>query len=153
MVQGRQRNLTSYQRVARLRAKGYSGTAIARRLGMSHQAVYARLKGRGIRRGAAVCCACRATIPAPEGSNRTHDVLCRDCLGRLPEVPFGQRLVSLRIMAGLTQAQLASVVGVPKPQISALEQQRRKPHEGMRQRLLAVLESAPLGAPLPTKIS
>ena len=153
MVQGRQRNLTTYQRVARLRAHGLSGIAIARRLGMSHQAVYALLKGTGIRRGAAACCSCRATIPAPEGSNRTRDVLCRECLGRLPGIPFGQRLVSLRIMAGLTQAQLGSAVGVPSSQISALERCRHEPRERTRQRLLAVLESAPAGARPPRETS
>ena len=115
MVQGRKPYLAIRKRIARLRADGHSGAEIARRLGVSHQAIYPILNGTALRRGAAVCCSCRATILSAQASKQLRGLLCLDCLARSPAAPLGQRLSSLRIIAEMTQAQLSEATGISLP--------------------------------------
>ena len=141
MVQGRKPNPAIRKRIARLRADGHSGAEIARRMGVSHQAIYPILNGTALRRGAAVCCSCRATILSAQASKQLRGLLCLDCLARSPAAPLGQRLSSLRIIAEMTQAQLSEATGISSSYISSLEIGQHRPSVKTRVRLLEFLEA------------
>ena len=142
MVQGRRPNLPRRRAVFRLRQQGWTLPAIAARFGVTHQSIRSLLTE--LRRGSVRCAHCHVTIPAPEGSAKVIGVLCRECL-TAGDVPFGQRLFSLRIAAGLTQAELASQARLATLTVSMAERGRHVPHRRTRERLLACLEgdSAP----------
>jgi transcriptional regulator with XRE-family HTH domain len=140
MVQGRKSHPKRVEWIRRLRSKGLTLAQIARRVGIAPQTVHAALKGRMLR-GKAVCQFCHGAIRAPEGTINIRNVACRDCLVDLPSVPFSITLLSLRIIAGLTQARLASATGISLMTISHLERGRHKPQERTREELIAFLES------------
>src|SRR5262249_43222209 len=124
--QGRKSQPERLERIRRLRSKGLTLVQIAKRLGIAPQTVHAALKI-PIRRGAAVCQFCHNNFIAPEGTFDTQNVACRACLVNLPGVPFSVTLLSLRIMAGLTQERLADSTGFSKMAISYLEQGKHRP--------------------------
>ena len=137
MVQGRRPKLHRRRAVFRLRQQGWTLQAIAARFGVSHQSIRCLLTE--LRRGSVRCARCHATIPTPEGSARVVGVLCRECL-TAGDVSFGQRLFSLRIAAGLTQADLARRARISAPTVLMAERGRRAPHKRTRELLLACLE-------------
>jgi DNA-binding XRE family transcriptional regulator len=139
MVQGRKPNVAKRRSVARLHEAGYSVPQIARQLGATYQTVYHSLAR--LRRGTVVCSECHAAISAPQGSLRTQGVVCRACLARLPSVSFWRRLLSLRLMAGLTQSELAHRAGLSASAVHTLERGLCQPRPRTRQRLLAYLNS------------
>jgi transcriptional regulator with XRE-family HTH domain len=47
-----------------------------------------------------------------QGLWRASPALCRDCLAKWPDAPFGERLRAFRLAAGLTVRELAGRVGV-----------------------------------------
>src|SRR5258708_1351733 len=113
MGQGRKPNLRRLQVMHQVRAEGCTLAEIARRLGVSRQAVADALKRKSVRQVQATCCRCTATVSATEGSADIQNLLClKKCLATLARVPFGQRLLSMRIIAGLSQATLARENGV-----------------------------------------
>jgi predicted transcriptional regulator len=71
-----------------------------------------------------------------------RNLLCAKCLATLPDVSFAQRLLSMRIMAGLTQAALAQAAGYSQGLICKLEGGKHQPRPVTSQRLLAFLERA-----------
>jgi len=140
MVQGRKPNLIRRRHVARLHAAGYSVPQIARRLGLTFRCIQSALER--LRRGSAICGECHAIIPAPQGSMQVRGLLCRDCLANLPRVSFGRHVLSLRLMAGLTQGELAHKTGLSPSAVTTLERGLCKPRPSTRNRLLAYLDSA-----------
>ena len=136
MVQGRRPNLARRRAVLRLRQQGWTLPAIAAGLGVSSQAVRSLLNE--LRRGSVRCTRCDVRIPTPEGSAKVGGVLCRDCL-TAGDVSFGQRLFSLRIVAGLTQAELARRARITTLTVSMAERGRHVPHKRTREKLLACL--------------
>ena len=140
MVQGRKPNLERRQKVARLQTIGYSVSQIARRLGVSNQIIQRALAK--LRRGTVICCRCHATISAPQGSMRVRGMLCRGCLASLPGVSFRRQVRSMRLMAGLTQTELAREAGLSPSAVYTLERGLCQPRPATHQRLLAFLDSA-----------
>src|SRR5262245_11533584 len=119
MVQGRKPNLKRRRRVVALRARGLSLSAIGRTLGVSHQCIQEMLHRIANPRVLSVpCCACGQPILSPGAlpSDR-QTALCRTCLAKTPEAPFGQRLKALRLAAGLTKAELARQAGITENSI------------------------------------
>src|SRR5687768_15304284 len=78
---------------------------------------------------AADCCrACGAAVVSgrswlPPGAA----AYCAACLPRVPGVPFGERLRSLRLAARLTQGQLAARAGVSPASVAAYERGASRP--------------------------
>jgi transcriptional regulator with XRE-family HTH domain len=140
---GRRPDLGRRQRILRLRARGLTLAEIGRRLGITRQAVQVTLKGSGLnrpRRGTVFCKACGDSVLT--GGYRIESngpVLCRACLAERPETPFGQRLRSLRLAAGLTQASLAERAGVGVSSVRDYERGRDEPRWRSLMKLLRVL--------------
>jgi transcriptional regulator with XRE-family HTH domain len=139
MVRGTKPNLHRLQLMTRLRASGLSLTKIARQLGVSRQAVHDALTRRRVPRRPAICCNCRAAIPAAEVASSSRKLVCLDCLANVSHIPFAKRLASMRIIAGLTQVTLARATEFSQSLISKLEAGEHQPKPETRQRLLAFL--------------
>src|SRR5262249_51776338 len=105
-------------------------------LGVTRQSV--RFLLTELQRGFVSCARCRVTIPTSEGSARVVRVLCQGCLAAA-DVSFGQRLLSLRVVAGLTQAELARRARITTLTVSLAERGRHVPRRRTRERLLACL--------------
>jgi transcriptional regulator with XRE-family HTH domain len=132
-----------------LRAQGLTLAEIGRRLGVSRQAVQGTLKDTGLnlpRRGRVHCRACcREILNGEYRIECNGPALCRTCLAAHPETPFGQRLRSLRLAAGLTQAALAEQAGMAIGSVRDYESGRDEPRWGSLVKLLAVLGRGLLG--------
>jgi DNA-binding XRE family transcriptional regulator len=92
-----------------------------------------------LRRGMAICCHCHNKFDAPEGVATMRRVFCPSCLDTLPDIPFGRRIASLRIIVGFTQGELADRAGISAKTLVLLEASKHKPHRRTRDRLLAGL--------------
>jgi transcriptional regulator with XRE-family HTH domain len=68
-----------------------------------------------------------------------RSVFCLSCLDKLPDIPFGRRIASLRIIIGFTQVELADRAGLNAGRLTALEAGKHKPHQRTRARLFGVL--------------
>jgi DNA-binding XRE family transcriptional regulator len=68
-----------------------------------------------------------------------EDDLCLDCLASRPEVPFARRLRAYRLVAGLTQQELAERAGLNTTSIWQYEQGETAPRSSSLARLAAVL--------------
>jgi transcriptional regulator with XRE-family HTH domain len=148
MPSGRKPNLERRRQVVELRDQGLSLAAIARRFGVSKQAVWSLLKSRATRTaGRAVACSgCGTMIVSPGALRRdAGTALCLACLDARPEAPFGQRLKSLRLAAGLSRAELAERSGLSPPSLRGYEDGGRKPHPQSAARLTRVLGDGLLG--------
>jgi transcriptional regulator with XRE-family HTH domain len=127
--------------LAGLRAEGLTYAEIGRRLGVSRQGVWELLQDAAPEVKALVvrCRACgRAVAPVRPWANPRRDALCLDCLGR-PGVTLGQRLLTCRLAAGLTQAELAARAGIGRNTLSAFERGERRPGRRVLRRLAKVL--------------
>jgi transcriptional regulator with XRE-family HTH domain len=137
------------RQILELRAQGLTLAKIGRLLGISRQAVQGTLKETGLslpRRGRVSCRACgREVLNGEYRIECNGPVLCRACLAARPETPFGQRLRSLRLAAGLTQAALAQKVGLAVGSVRDYERGRDEPRWGNLVKLLAVLGRGLLG--------
>ena len=142
MVHGRKSDPRRIRLLARLRSEGLTLAQIAKQVGISRQAVHTALRRQALRGGPAICRHCGATIPGTEGAGHLHNLLCRECLAKFPLISLAVRIVSLRIMAGLTQAELAQATGFSQPLISKVEKDKQQPRRQTRLRLLTFLESA-----------
>jgi transcriptional regulator with XRE-family HTH domain len=118
MVQQRNTEQSRAERMAALRQQGQTYAEIGRRLGVSRQTVEVALRRATERVARSVpCCRCGSRIVSPVLLSRhAGKVLCRACLARVPGVAFGQRLLSLRLAAGVTGAALARRAGL-HPQV------------------------------------
>ena len=146
---GRRPDEARRQRIQGLRAQGLTLAEIGRRLGISRQAVQGALKGSGLtlpRHGKVCCRACgREVLNGEYRIESNGPVFCRVCLAERPETPFGQRLRSLRLAAGLTQAALAEKAGLAVGSVRDYERGRDEPRWGSLVKLLAVLGHDLLG--------
>ena len=66
-------------------------------------------------------------------------VWCLDCLAKHPEAPFGQRLVSHRLAAGMTQRELAAKAGVFSASVAWYERDKGLPASDSLAKLARVL--------------
>ena len=137
VARGSRPDIAHRRRVARLRARGWTLSEIARHIGVTKQAVHCLLQK--LRRGMAICCHCHTKFDAPEGVATMRGVFCLSCLDTLPDIPFGRRIASLRIIVGFTQEELADRAGISAATLVLLEASKHKPHQRTRDRLLAVL--------------
>jgi DNA-binding XRE family transcriptional regulator len=108
------------QLVAALRGRGYSFGEIGRALGVTRQAAHSAFQTQLA--GGTPCGRCGQIlhrVQPPHGRN--GPALCLACLARQPGTPFGQRLRSFRLAAGLTQAELAKATGLAHGTIAKYE--------------------------------
>jgi transcriptional regulator with XRE-family HTH domain len=149
MPSGRKPNLERRRQVVQLRDNGLSLAEIARRFGVTKQAVWSLLHQRAQRTaGRAVpCSACGAMIVSPGALRRDADgALCLSCLRARPGVSFALRLKALRLAAGLSRTELAERSGVGTGSLRAYEDGRRKPHRSSAIRVAQVLGEELIGA-------
>lgn len=95
--------------IAKLRAKGLTLQAIAKRLGVSHQSIASmlhsdkRMDAREVK-----CKECGEVIARGRAANKAaQNAFCLACLAKHPKARFGERLRAYRVAAGLTRAELA----------------------------------------------
>jgi transcriptional regulator with XRE-family HTH domain len=142
MPSGRKPNVRRRREVHELRGQGLSLSEIARRFGVSKQAVWGLLhaRPRSPRVRAVACTACGAPIVSP-GALRRDAVaaLCLACLDGRPHVPFARRLQAFRLAAGLSQADLSRRSGVSPGAIRAYEEGCREPRRKTVDQLAHVL--------------
>jgi transcriptional regulator with XRE-family HTH domain len=129
------------RQILRLRAAGLSLGQIARRLGVTKQLVHQNLMAAGAAGPVAVQCrACGAEFaPVRHTPGSDRAALCLACLAKWPGVPFGERLTSYRLAAGLTQAELARRAGLATSTVSGYERVGGVPREATLARLTRVL--------------
>jgi transcriptional regulator with XRE-family HTH domain len=142
MPSGRRPNLERRRQVLKLRDKGLTLSEIAKRFGVSKQAIWSLLNGRLLRTvGRAVpCTACGGIILSPGALRRdAATALCLRCLDARPEAPFAQRLKALRLAAGLSRAELAERSGLAPGSLRAYEDGHRKPQKRSATSLARVL--------------
>jgi transcriptional regulator with XRE-family HTH domain len=142
MPSGRKPDLERRQSALKLRDRGWSLSAIARKYGVTKQAVWSLLNTRPQRSPARTvpCSSCAALIVS-DGAVR-HDIgsaLCLDCLELHPNVSFAQRLRALRLAAGLSRTDLAVRSGIAPGSIRAYEDDSRRPHPRTLRRLAQLL--------------
>ena len=98
------------RQMVRLRLQGFTLREIGRRLGVTYQTVAYHLRKSGHAPPLA-CAGCGAAL-ANRGGPLARPVYCTSCLRARLEVPFGVRLRSLRLAAGLSQQELAQRAGL-----------------------------------------
>jgi transcriptional regulator with XRE-family HTH domain len=111
MVQGRKRDVARLQWIGELRARGWSFARIARKAGVSPQAIHHAVGASSRRQYIARCRLCRKPFPTA-GALQGDDlaVSCPRCLA--VNAPFVERIRSYRLAAGLTRAELARRAGI-----------------------------------------
>lgn len=138
---GRKPDLNRRKEAAELRARGLRVAEIAVCLGITPQAVSARL--RSLRPKIVVCrvpCSGCGTSLGRAARHRDEGVgLCLACLGKKPNATFSERLRAHRLAAGLTALELAGQAGTALQTILALEQNQRRPSAGTLGRLAKAL--------------
>jgi transcriptional regulator with XRE-family HTH domain len=142
MPSGRKPNLQRRRHVLRLRGQGHSFTEIARRLGVTKQAVWSLLNARPrlTQARAVACTGCGQQIVSPGALRRdAGSALCLTCLDGRADVAFGPRLKALRLAAGLSQADLSKRSGIPPGSIRTYEDGSRSPRRRSIDRLARVL--------------
>ena len=150
---GRKPDWMRRKEAAELRARGLRVAEIAACLGITPQAVSARL--RSLRHKVVVCrvaCSACGTSLGRAARRRDQGVgLCLACLGKKPNAAFSERLRAHRLAAGLTALELAGQSGLALQTIVALEQAHRQPSAGTLRRLGTTLSFTPgqLDAPYP----
>jgi transcriptional regulator with XRE-family HTH domain len=125
--------------MAQLRAAGLTFEEIARVFGVTRQRV-GRLLHRSVAESGVRCRACRNVVATSFSPARSRGpLLCLTCLVETPGVPFGERLRTHRLIAGLTQEELATCVGVAELTISLYERGMRRPSADTLGQLAVVL--------------
>jgi transcriptional regulator with XRE-family HTH domain len=130
MVSGSKPNVARRKTIATLRARGLSLAEIGRRLGISKQCVHETLgmMTRPPAERSVTCAGCGAVIPSPGALPcDAGGAMCLACLACRPGAPFGVRLKSLRLAAGLTRAELARRAGVGPALLGRYEEGRHLP--------------------------
>ena len=149
MPSGRKPNLERRRQAMHLRETGLTLYQIAQRFGVTKQAVWSLLHNRPQRTSARAvpCCACGGRIVSAGAVRRdAATALCLDCLRGRPDAPFGQRLKSLRLAAGLSRTELAEQAGLAPGSLRAYEDGFRQPQERSVMRLAVVLGDDVFGA-------
>jgi transcriptional regulator with XRE-family HTH domain len=136
---GRKPDLQRRQRTLALRAEGLSVREIGRRLGVSRQTVCNDLKPAGPLAAMSARCADCGQAVGPGVYPPRGRAFCPDCLGRHPDAPFGTRLRSLRLAAGLTAQALGERAGMWAHTICAYEGGHKQPGWAVLCRLGRVL--------------
>jgi transcriptional regulator with XRE-family HTH domain len=140
MVSGRKTNLVRRQQITELSGQGLSQSEIARRVGITRQAVRRHLDAIDNSPPTLSCASCLATIISAGALKRNQGkALCPACLGLSPGAPFAQRLVSLRLARGLTIMQLAKWSTVDPNLLHDYEEGVREPRSRIRAKLVRVL--------------
>jgi transcriptional regulator with XRE-family HTH domain len=138
MPSGRIPELERRRQALKLRQRGWTLEAIARKFGVTRQAVWSLLNTQPQRSRVRVlvCTGCGALIVS-DGALRNDApcALCLDCLETRPEVSFGRRLKALRLAAGLTRTELCRMALVPTGALRAYERDQRKPQASTVARL------------------
>jgi DNA-binding XRE family transcriptional regulator len=132
--------------VAELRARGLSLAKIARRLGITKQAVHQCLT-RPLRseQPGATCRGCGGVAVAAGARLRERgEGLCPACLRRRGAA-FGRVLRACRLAAGMNKAELARHSGLRPTLLAAYEAGRHRPRPATLARLADVLGSELLG--------
>src|SRR5438874_3238935 len=126
MPRGRPPNVYRRRQIARLRAQGLTYRAIGERLGITRQCVQQTFRHMAKARFVPIHCkACGAVIARLRTvHNSNGPVYCLGCLPR--DASFGERLRAHRVVAELTQAQLAALTRVPPATIHCWERNRTK---------------------------
>jgi transcriptional regulator with XRE-family HTH domain len=148
MPSGRKPNLERRRQVLKLRDRGLTLKEIAKRFGVSKQAVWSLLNSRPQRTAARAvpCTGCGAVIVSPGALRRDAiSALCLGCLRLRPQATFAQRLKALRLAAGLSRTELAQRTGIAPGSLSAYEEALRKPQDRSAARLAHVLGEELLG--------
>jgi transcriptional regulator with XRE-family HTH domain len=111
MVQGRKRDVARLRWIGELRARGWTFARIARKAGVSPQAIHHAVGASSRRHLIARCRLCRKPFPTA-GALQGDDlaISCPHCLAA--NAPFVERIRSYRLAAGLTRAELARKAGV-----------------------------------------
>jgi transcriptional regulator with XRE-family HTH domain len=141
MVSGRKPNVRRRSQIARLRARGLTVSEIARRLGVTRQAIHGALAQlrRPLPQRSVPCAACAAPIVSAGAlDSDAGQALCLRCLACRPQAALGVRLKAFRLAAGLTKAELAQRSGVTAMAVHQYEAGTREP----RWRHLAPLVAA-----------
>jgi transcriptional regulator with XRE-family HTH domain len=142
MPSGRKPDLERRRQAGQLRDRGLTLAEVARRLGITKQAVWSLLNHRARRTAARAvpCSACGAMIVSPGALRRdAASALCLNCLRARPAVPFALRLKALRLAAGLSRTELSQRAGVAAASLRAYEDGRRKPQDRSAVRVARVL--------------
>jgi transcriptional regulator with XRE-family HTH domain len=128
------------RRVGELRAAGLTYAVIGRRLGLSERQVADALRRQRPAPAALPCRECGSGVgPARRSGVAPRPPLCLDCLGQAPGAGLADRLLSLRLAAGLTQAEVARRVGLRRDRVARLESGRWTPGPAELIRLALVL--------------
>jgi DNA-binding XRE family transcriptional regulator len=139
---GRKPNRERHREVAELRRRGWTVRAIGRRLGISYQRAVVILHTSGLPADLPpVCCVtCGAEVgPRRRAGVPAAPVRCLRCLDESSAVPFGQRLRTCRLRAGLMQRELADRCGLARATIGAYERGAAEPSATALRRLVRVL--------------
>jgi transcriptional regulator with XRE-family HTH domain len=145
---GYRRNAEHGRLMTELRRQGLTMPEIARRLGITKQAVHDMLRrlGEPPPPRSVPCAACgRPILSAVARPTDRGKALCRGCLRERPAAPFGQRLLALRLAAGLSQVELARRAGLSRMAVAHHERAERTPRPATRARLARVLGPELLG--------
>jgi transcriptional regulator with XRE-family HTH domain len=140
-------NKERHRLAARLRADGLSLEQVGERLGITKQAVASLFKTAGIkagpRRRVTLCCRCNQLVgpSTPRSGFYGHDknIACLTCVRRDHTATFGQYLRALRLNAGLSQMELADLVGVRPVRIGHWEASHTYPPREYVERIAAAL--------------
>jgi transcriptional regulator with XRE-family HTH domain len=132
-------NVVLRQRVLRLRARGLTLNQVAGAVGVTRQTVWNHLRAADACKRVVRCAECRREVGPPLSQPGRTPAYCPDCLARRPDAPFGVRLKSCRVAAGLTVTALAEGAGVCVDHLRELEGGRRQPLVGLLCRLARVL--------------
>jgi transcriptional regulator with XRE-family HTH domain len=127
--------------MAELRQRGLTYADIGRRLEVTAQAVQSTLQRAATKAERSVPCGrCGRPMISPVAlPRRAGQALCRACLARLPRAPFGRRLLSQGLAAGLTAADLARRADVQLQRVDSYDFQRQKPRPAVLARLVRAL--------------
>jgi DNA-binding CsgD family transcriptional regulator len=134
---GRRPNLGRRRLVVRLRRQGLTLQRIGQCLGITHQAVAHHLRRSGHTPNPA-CAGCGVALTT-RGGPASRSIYCLDCLSARPELPFGVRLRSVRLAAGMSQGDLAQHAGLNKNTIRQQEAGMGPLSAGTLKRLCRVL--------------
>jgi transcriptional regulator with XRE-family HTH domain len=144
MASGRRPDPRRRGEIAQLRQQGLSQAEIGRRLGVSRQSVQLTLRAMARPAARSVPCAGCGSPIMSAGVLRSDagSALCLSCLALRPAAPFGQRLKSCRLAAGLTKAELAARAGLTPQMLRHYEGGSREPRWRQVARLVNVLGPA-----------
>jgi transcriptional regulator with XRE-family HTH domain len=137
---GRLTNQVRRRKMAALRAKGLTFEEIGRRLGVTKQRVGQLLQSIGTTGFALRCCDCGAEIASRlSRAGRNVPSLCLACLGKTPGHRIGERLKTKRLIAGLTQREVAAEMGITPQAVALFEKGTCKPTPETLAQLVAAL--------------